>query len=411
MYIGIMTTTTAKRTTTKKKNTTGPVIQHLDDIHKGKDTFGITNPETGETRANESLDNCLTFAIDQALERDVDAVIIPGDIWDNGRPSAEHISQIIDHLKRLTNAGIPVIAEDGNHGRHHVRSHNRGPAELLRNIGVTVYDKVGMHTLDTKAGPLHVLGVPWPERARLLHEAGAEEVPLEQRDDVIAAYIADLIDDEMDAADIGQGEKLIVASHVTVSSEKQGLKLERGSEEYLNPRGVFEEVIMPLDALIGTGADYVALGHIHHHQDLGNATYAGSLNRLSFGEAEEEKGALFVTLNDDGPTREFVPTPALDLLNLDLGKNPEPDLSEITPGTLVKIFEGEKPVTDALKKDLAKAGATLLRVEPKKVTHHITGGRIKEGLTIPDAARQWADHEGLNKTMTETVLANIARHL
>lgn len=393
-------------TTTKR-----PVIQHLDDIHKGKDTFGIKNPETGEQIANESLDRCLTFAIDQALERDVDAVIIPGDIWDSGRPSTEHVSQVIDHLKRLMHHNIPVIAEDGNHGRHHVRSHNRGPADLLRHIGVTVYDRVGLHVLDTKSGPLHVLGVPWPERARLLHEAGAEDVPLEQRDDVIAAYIADLIDDEMEAAEIGADEKLVVASHVTVSTEKQGLKLERGSEEYLNPRGVFEEVILPLDALTGTGADYVALGHIHHHQDLGNATYAGSLNRLSFGEAEEEKGALFVGLGQDGPEREFVPTPALELLNLDLNKTPEPDLSEIAPGTLVKVFETEEPTPEAIKKQLRDAGATLLRTEPKRTVQQCTGGRIREGLSVTDAAREWAKAEGIDNDMTETVVDNIARHL
>jgi exonuclease SbcD len=50
--------------------------------------------------------------------------------------------------------------------------------------------------------------------------------------------------------------------------------------------------------------DFVALGHIHKHQALSYASpqvvYAGSIDRVDFGEQNEEKGWVFIELADKG---------------------------------------------------------------------------------------------------------------
>ena len=49
--------------------------------------------------------------------------------------------------------------------------------------------------------------------------------------------------------------------------------------------------------------NYVALGHIHRHQVLSQnppVVYAGSLERLDFSEAEDEKGFYLVEIEPDG---------------------------------------------------------------------------------------------------------------
>jgi exonuclease SbcD len=52
------------------------------------------------------------------------------------------------------------------------------------------------------------------------------------------------------------------------------------------------------------GIDYVALGHIHKHQVIHHATppvvYAGSIDRVDFGEEHEDKGWVLVEIGDKG---------------------------------------------------------------------------------------------------------------
>ena len=126
------------------------------------------------------------------------------------------------------------------------------------------------------------------------------------------------MDDAVSMADMSG--PLIATSHITVSDAT----LSRGSETVVNTRGIFEEVILPLGAFTDLNVTYIALGHIHHQQHLGAASYAGSLNRLTFGEAEDTKGALVIDLTDNGPVRTLVETPARAMLNLRLDNDPSP---------------------------------------------------------------------------------------
>src|SRR5919202_4991059 len=52
------------------------------------------------------------------------------------------------------------------------------------------------------------------------------------------------------------------------------------------------------------GIDFVALGHIHKHQALSYASpqvvYAGSIERVDFGEQGEDKGWVYVEIPDKG---------------------------------------------------------------------------------------------------------------
>ena len=91
-------------------------------------------------------------------------------------------------------------------------------------------------------------------------------------------------------------------------------------------RNQFDEQVVKLDEI--DGFDYVALGHYHGHIDVAeNMWYSGSVESLSFMEAEDEKG--FIVLDVDGKNfkREFVSVdyrpmidlPIIDCDELDLG--------------------------------------------------------------------------------------------
>ena len=65
-----------------------------------------------------------------------------------------------------------------------------------------------------------------------------------------------------------------------------------------------EHVLLPGN-MANPAFDYIALGHIHRHQVLSRdppVVYAGSLERLDFGEEEDDKGFYLVEINPDQET-------------------------------------------------------------------------------------------------------------
>jgi exonuclease SbcD len=58
-----------------------------------------------------------------------------------------------------------------------------------------------------------------------------------------------------------------------------------------------KDLILPRSMVALPGVDYVALGHIHKHQSLGEhppIVYPGSIERIDFGEEHEDKGCVLV---------------------------------------------------------------------------------------------------------------------
>ena len=63
-----------------------------------------------------------------------------------------------------------------------------------------------------------------------------------------------------------------------------------------------QEHALLLSNVANPAFDYIALGHIHKHQVLNEnppVVYAGSLERLDFGEEEDEKGFYLVEIEPD----------------------------------------------------------------------------------------------------------------
>jgi exonuclease SbcD len=87
-----------------------------------------------------------------------------------------------------------------------------------------------------------------------------------------------------------------------------GARLSTYQQGYL----LHSEPKVPLSALTDPAFDYVALGHIHKHQDLNpngqpHVVYAGSPDRIDFGEKDETKGFVLVNLSKGGAEYEFIP--------------------------------------------------------------------------------------------------------
>jgi DNA repair protein SbcD/Mre11 len=87
---------------------------HCSDIHLGKTLGGNRQRYLDYFRAFERV-------VDETLERKADALVIAGDLFHKGSISPSTLSDTVDVLKLLKDAGVPVIAIEGNHDRYHRR--------------------------------------------------------------------------------------------------------------------------------------------------------------------------------------------------------------------------------------------------------------------------------------------------
>ena len=85
-------------------------LVHLSDTHLGRNSSSGIERKRDYARAFESV-------IDDAVERDVEAVIHSGDLFDSPSPSIETLERTDETIQKLTDNGIPFIVIVGNHER------------------------------------------------------------------------------------------------------------------------------------------------------------------------------------------------------------------------------------------------------------------------------------------------------
>jgi predicted MPP superfamily phosphohydrolase len=107
-------------------------ILHFADVHLGVETYGKFNPETGLNTRLEDFTAALNAAIGQALDAQVDLAVFAGDAYKARDPNQTHQRAFAGSLKRLTDAGVPVVMLVGNHDI----PNTRGKAHALEIYGL-----------------------------------------------------------------------------------------------------------------------------------------------------------------------------------------------------------------------------------------------------------------------------------
>lgn len=273
-------------------------LLHFADTHLGQETYGRMDPATGLHTRLTDFSASLHQVVDAALEAQVDVALFAGDAYRNCYPSPTHQQLFAAALGRLVSAQVPVVMVAGNHDLP--VAYGRATAldiyDTLGGDGVKVATRPGMFRIETRSGALQVACLPWPTLSRLRAHADLADCD----DDELRRRLRDLCESEIGslAAALDPAVPGVLLGHVAAEnavfsgSEKTALA---GGDPTLS-RGV----------LADPRFDYVALGHLHRHQDVNHGSrppvvYAGSIDRLDFGEARDPKGACLVTIGD-GPT-------------------------------------------------------------------------------------------------------------
>lgn len=314
-------------------------LLHLADIHFGMENYGRLDPATGLNRRLLDFARSTHHAIDYALEHDVHLALFAGDIYKHRDPDPSWQREFARCVRRLVERRVPVVILIGNHDLPNTlgKAHAVEIFDTLPLDHVTVIAKPGLHFIDTPGGPVQVAGFPYMTRSFLLSRDQYRDKPIEavhqlmiEQADVIFQQLADQVDPALPAV-------LTVHGSVTnaILSSEQSIMM------------VGHDPIIPLSALTNPAWDYVALGHIHRHQDLNPGqrppvVYAGSIERIDFGEEREDKGFVWVELDKGNTTYTFVQVPARRFVTLRL------DARQGDPLTLLDQELLSHDITDAI---------------------------------------------------------------
>lgn len=279
-------------------------LLHLSDIHLGSGlSHGRINPETGLNTRLEDFVAALSRCIDRALAEPVDMVLFGGDAFPDATPPPLVQQALAQQFCRLSAAGIPTVLLVGNHDQH---TQGMGGASLsiYRTLGVpgmVVGDRLETHRLNTRHGPVQIVTLPWLTRSALLTRPEAEGLSMAQVNELLLDRLRVALEGEIRGLD--PDVPAVLLAHAMVDTARYG------GERFLSAgRGL----TIPMALLARPCFDYVALGHVHRHQILCERPlmiYPGSIERVDFSEASEDKGYVLVRLGRGATTAEFYPLP------------------------------------------------------------------------------------------------------
>lgn len=294
---------------------------HTADIHFGMENYGKIDPTTGIHTRLLDFQKALNTCIDYALQQSVDFFLFSGDAYKTMHPSPTQQKLLVQCFMRLHQAGIPVVIIVGNHDNplSFGKAHALDIFGALPVEGFHVIAKPTVLQLHTKHGPVNIVGIPWPSRTNIALPAVHAHKTATALTDYISASVSSLI--AQFAQELDPHIPAVLAGHLTVASG-----IFSGSEK----RAIYgcDPVFLPSQLALFP-FDYVALGHLHRHQNLNPhgypaVVYAGSIERIDFGERNEPKGFCDVIIEKKGHTTyTFVEVPTRPFIQIEVTLPPQ----------------------------------------------------------------------------------------
>ncbi len=283
----------------------------------------------------------LQWLLGKIQEQQPDALLIAGDVFDNGNPSAAAQSAYYEFLADATQAcpGMQIIITAGNHDS---ASRLEAPRALLTRHKVEI------------RGNIHRTWYASGDEGKWIIDYDDLCVPVsgKEGDKAVVLTVPYLRSDILQNASYSEGVNgflraltahargkypdtpLIMMAHMyakgaEIASKDASEKIVIGGQEEVNMEGWTDH------------PDYMTCGHIHKRQHIWNtdwARYTGSVLPMSFAEIDYKHGVDLVSFSEEKKRPsvdfiEYVPQHRLRVL-------PEDD-SELTPKKLEKLINTE----------------------------------------------------------------------
>ena len=269
-------------------------LLHFADAHIDMANYGRHDPVSGLPLRVLDFLKSLDTIIDTAINEKVDLVIFAGDAYKDRSPAPTFQREWGKRIMRISRAGIRTLLLIGNHDL----SPSIGRANALQEFdtlevpGIQVLAKpCFLKPADLGGLPLQVIAIPWIFRSGMVASTGMSlaDTPLIYEE--LEKRIHDLVNTWLDEAD--PELPTVLTAHASVQGAEYG---------YERTVALGGDLVLPGSLVKDPRLDYVALGHIHKPQDLNQGfqppvIYPGSIERVDFGEAADDKYFIIATLS------------------------------------------------------------------------------------------------------------------
>ncbi len=306
----------------------------------------------------------LQWLLNQIVMQQPDALLVAGDVFDNGNPSAAAQSAYYEFLADVTSncPNIQIVITAGNHDS---ASRLEAPRPLLARHKVEIRGSVHRTWEQTEDG------------GRWMNNYDDLIIPIGE--EVVVLAVPYLRSDVVQSANYSQGvtrflrelterarmlypDRLLVmmahmyAKGADIATKDASEKIVIGGQEEVN-MGSWDD-----------HPDYLTCGHIHKRQDIWGtdwARYTGSVLPMSFAEVDYKHGVDMITLNDNKQISvdflEYTPQHRLRIL-------PKDD-EELTLAKLKKLIDTELRPRDDNGKLTEEFDYVMLKVKLEKVNN------------------------------------------
>ncbi len=319
---------------------------HFADLHLGVESYGHINPDSGLSTRFEDFLKALDQVVDYALGNKVDLVLFCGDAYKSREPNQTQQREFARRINRLSTSGIPIFLLIGNHDLPNAigRATSIEIFDTLAVKNVYVSNRPRIYQVPTNSGTIQIASLPWLRRGALLSKEETKNLDFDQINQRLQQALTNVIAAHIPKLDPSLPS--ILAAHVWVSNAQVG------SERLMT---IGQDPVLLLSNVAHPAFDYIALGHIHKQQVLAQnppVVYSGSLERMDFGEEEDDKGFYVVEIQEDKETGkrqvsfEFHTVAGRRFVTINI--NIEPQDTEPTSTVLKAITEQEDKVKDAI---------------------------------------------------------------
>jgi exonuclease SbcD len=397
-------------------------ILHLADLHLGTELYGHYDAATGSSSRLTDFASMLDLAVDRAIAEQADLFLFAGDAYKTRDPNPTQQRELARRLHRLLEAGVPVFLLTGNHDMPNAvaRATSLDIFGALSPAGFTVASRPGLHLVQTNSGPLYVLAMPWITRSAFFARDENKNLPaeelqhrlLERLEFSIEHYLQQMTDDTIPAVLVLHG----TVQGATYSTERSTM--------------LGNDLLIPKSVVCRPRFSYVALGHIHKHQVIHReplTIYAGSPERIDFGEEYDEKGYVLVNLDRLGATHQFVPLPARPFQTVNVQAESDDPTAEVLrelagknlTGAVVRVRVQLTPANQGRLRDAeiraaaSEASYVIIRREVEHAWRDSgRGGAFSTAMSPLEALTTYLDRERTNESAARReLLLQSARNL
>src|SRR6266540_916528 len=261
-------------------------LLHFADAHIDMANYGRHDPETGLPFRVLDFLKSLDTIVDAAISERVDLVIFAGDAYKDRSPAPTFQREWGKRIMRLSQAQIPTLLLVGNHDLSPAlgRAHAIHEFDTLQVPFIRVLQKPQfLGSSELWDLPVQVIAMPWISRSSLMANLEMSATNPSEVFSNMELRISELIEGWLSKAD--RNLPVILTAHASIEGAIFGA-------ERMVMLG--SDLVLPTALVKDKRLDYVAMGHIHKPQDVNHGAhppviYPGSIERVDFGEAQDDK--------------------------------------------------------------------------------------------------------------------------